>query len=293
MIRFNKATRANGVDGQFEFNNPRVTVQPTELPTPLYPEDPGFWIQFQAVLDSVTKAKENSKLTLGVSSALEPIILRSALNAAEIVHNDLPTEIMLHGFRAIQNKVWRDIGLLGGFTDKVVLLNNVMSFAAHAVSANSFCAKWHWMVPRPEEVAGAIARDEIEAPDDIVLQLFDCYNRPTLASQQKSFTTYPEGCPGHPSYNAMHSAAAGAGALALKVMMDLNEDDMNMINLTARNMAYFRTVAGVHYPQDNAVGLWLGEETVARVLPNFLADNYGVDPVLIDVIISSNRFGWL
>lgn len=293
-LRFNKVSRADGVDGHFLPDDKRVTVKPSEFPDPIYPEDAGFWDQFTDTLHAVCMAHDRARMTRGVSPALEPVINSSAVKAAELVHKDMMSDIMLIGFKAIRIKQWRGFTGLGGkFTDRAVLLNHLMGWAAHAVSANSFCAKWEFMMPRPEEVAGALARGEMDAPDDVMLQLSDAFDLKSLGADQTIFTAYPEGCPGHPSYNAMHSAAASACAAVIKAMMQLDDTDTAQIDLTARNMAHFRSVAGVHYPADNSVGLWLGQETVRRLLPAKMLAEFGVPVAQTVAALEATHFDWL
>lgn len=291
-IRFTKATRENGVDGHFTADHPRVSVRPEELPMPLYPEDEGFWDEFLTTIAKACMAHDNARYVRGVSPALEKIIGQNAKQAAELVHHDWPHEILTHAAQAVTSP-WRDIpGLQGKFTDRVVMLNHLMGWAAHAVSPNSFAAKWHYMVPRPEEVAGAIARGELDAPAEVRMLLFDMVPQGMLAQDQRRFTSYPEGSPDHPAYNAMHSAAAGAAATVVKVLFDLTEADQMMVDMTAHNMAHFRTVAGVHYPQDNRVGLWLGQETVVRLLPALMEQEYGVPGDFIASVLSTVSVDW-
>lgn len=292
MIRFNKKIRSEGVDGNFTDDNPRVLVKPNEFPTPLYPEDGEFWKEFATTIECVGMAHDNARYLRGVSSALQDHGIRDAKSAANIVHKDWPTDIMLIGAKFAKSGYKTFTNLENSvFTDKVVLLNHLMAEAAWQVSASSFCAKWHFMVPRPEEVAGAIARNELDAPDQIKMCLYDLVPQTQLASNQISFTMYPEGCPNHPSYNAMHSAAASAAGTVIKVMLDLSDTDRQMIDLTQRNMAYFRTTAGVHYPQDNSTGLWLGQEVVKRWLPQKLLD-LGVTRPEIDSALLNAETDW-
>ena len=53
-----------------------------------------------------------------------------------------------------------------------------------------------------------------------------------------------------------------------------------------------RTVAGVHYRDDNIAGLKMGQEIVARELPQYLAFKYGADPIKVRQKIASFRFDW-
>lgn len=291
-LRFTKTTRADGVDGHFHADNPRVVVKPSEFPVPLHPEDAGYWDQFADTIVKACSAHDKAKYLGGVSPALEPIMRGNAWRAAELVHADWPHEIMTHAAQYISAPFRDFTGLDGKFTDRVVMLNHLMGWGAHMVSPSSFCAKWYFMAARPEEVAGAIARDEIEAPRSITLNLFDMVSRDKLITDQRAFAVYPEGSPDHPGYNAMHSAAAGAGNAVLKVLRDMSADDKAVSDLTAYNMAYFRSTAGVHTPQDNAVGLWLGQETVERLLPAKLAE-YGVPASETIAALEANHVDWL
>jgi hypothetical protein len=57
-------------------------------------------------------------------------------------------------------------------------------------------------------------------------------------------------------------------------------------------VAMGRTVAGVHYKDDNTAGLTMGQEIVARELPRYLASKYGADALKVKAKIESLRFDW-
>ena len=292
-IRFAKAKPEDGHDGFFTADNPRVLVKPDEFPKPLYPGDEGFWAHFSEVIQEVSAAKDNANYRSRTAQALIDRGVKTAADAAVAVHKDWPGDLILVAAKACKGKM-RDFkkAVPSNFTDGVVLLNHLINAAAWMVSPSSFCAKWNFMVPRPEEVAGAIARDELEAPDWVKLALFRAVPRETLVADQRRFTMYPEGCPPHPSYNAMHAAAAGAGCTVVKVMMDLPPEERAMVDLTASNMAHFRATAGVHYPQDNAVGLWLGQEVVNRWLPDYLEKMVGIPADEVNDALKDAQTDW-
>lgn len=292
VLRYSKTPADESVDAHFKADDPRVVVKPSEFPKPLHPEDDGYWAQFSTTVDAVCAAKDAARMRHGVSPAIEKAGVTNAAKAAELVHADWPTDIALLGAKFVTSP-FRDIaGLNGVFTDKVVLLNHLMAWAAWQVSASSFCAKRHFLAARPEEVAGAIARDEIDAPESIKIRLFDAIPRAALSENQRSFTMFSEGSPTHGSYNAMHAAAGSAAATVIRVLLGLSEDDIRTINLTAYNTAHFRTSAGVHNPQDNDCGLWLGQEVVARTLPDKLKE-MGVRTGAIEYVLKDTRVDWL
>lgn len=292
-LRFTKADASNGVDPHFVATDPRVLVKPSEVPAPTHPEDDGFWVDFDQVIDKVSSAHDRARLCGVVSKPIKDRRVLNAAEAAEMVHNDWPSDIMMLAAKFVSSD-YRTLTGLGQstFTDKVVLLNKLIAEAAWRVSPSSFCTKWHYMRARPEEVAGAIAREEIDAPYAIKAKLFNVFRQSELASNQLSFTMFPEGCPNHPAYNAMHSAAAGAIALVIKVMFDLTGMDRHEVDMTAYDMAFFRTRAGVHYPTDNSIGLWMGEETVTRWLPDVLLE-IGVPTAEIESAFVTARTDWL
>lgn len=293
-MQFLKADATNGHDAHFKADDPRVIVKPDEFPKPLYPGDDGFWQQFDAVIEEVAAAKAKASYLGRLSSCIVASGVTRADQAAALVHKDWPGDIILLGAKACK-KQWRKFSLpvASNFTDATVLLNALVNLAPWWVSPSSFCAKWHYMVPRPEEVAGAIARGELKCPDQIALKLFTLMPREAVIADQRAFTLYPEGCPPHPSFNAMHAAAAGAAVTAAKVLLVLSDSDRVMMDMTALNMAHLRATAGVHYPQDNAVGLWLGQEVVNRVLPKWMESNVGIPSGEVDAALAEVQTDWM
>lgn len=285
VLRFTKATKADGVDGNIDPIEARVLVKPQEFPSPIYPEDGGFWDEFMHVVDQVSQAKHKLPITSAFADCLP---IKYMDQAAALVHKDWPSDIMVMVGKVLSSP----LRFTSGFTDGTVLVNALIGEAALAVSPSSFAAKWHFMAARPEEVAGAIARGEIDVPQTVRMRLFDVFDMDALAKDQRTFTMYPEGSPKHPSFNAMHAAAAGAGAAILRAMFILNEDDRDEVNLCAWNMAHFRSAAGVHFPRDNSVGLWLGEEVVSRWLPNRL-QALGIDAAAVAAALASERVEWV
>lgn len=57
-------------------------------------------------------------------------------------------------------------------------------------------------------------------------------------------------------------------------------------------VAMGRTVAGVHYVQDNLVGLNLGQRILREKLPGFLSEMYGYDPELVQERLNRLSFDW-
>lgn len=290
-LRFSKVPAAEMVDAHFTADDPRVTVKPEEFPRPIYPEDEGFWGEFSTVIDEVGDAKNNSRRESGVAECFERAGLSRAAACAKAVHKDWPTDLSLLIAKDVKGG-YRDLGLTGQFTDGVVLLNYLMAAAAWRVSANSFCAKAHFMMPRPEEVAGAITRGDLECPPAIMARLKDLPGWKEVPEDQRKFTMYAEGSPNHASFNAMHSAAAAAGGTIIKVLRELNEDERSEVDLGIINIGMWRTTAGVHYPQDNYAGFWLGQLTVERFVVDELV-SIGADRGKVEAALSDANTDWI
>lgn len=107
----------------------------------------------------------------------------------------------------------------------------------------------------------------------------------------EDFTAYPDGCPNHPSFPAMHGANGGP-SLWMAVVLNLNDVQLCQVRLTDYAVAFARTVAGVHYPDDNIVGLNVAQEVLARALPEYLAYKYDSDPNIVRKKIQKVRFDW-
>lgn len=71
-------------------------------------------------------------------------------------------------------------------------------------------------------------------------------------------TIYPEGSPTHPSFVAGHACAASCVYVLMK-KFDLDDDIKAALEDAAYVWAMSRSLAGVHYPEDNVEGLKLGK----------------------------------
>lgn len=272
-------------------DDPRVLVPPTFLNAPTTPGDPGFWDEFETVLDLQVRRNEGAS----ADTELElPKIFegKDMAEAAEAVHADFPTDFptaLAKQFLAEGAKIDTDILpalTQAEFVNSVVALSEIIGWGVSTVSPSAFASKWEYGRPRPEEVAWAIHTGELDAPAHIKEKVAAL----DLQSME-DFTAYPEGAPRHPAYPAMHSAASVA-SLYLAVVFDLSPEQV----AEARNLdfavATSRTLAGVHYESDNIAGLSLGQEVVAQNLAQFLADKFGADPAKVQAKIEEFRYDW-
>lgn len=176
------------------------------------------------------------------------------------------------------------------FLREIVLLSYLNTWATSTVGPSNFGIKYYVGRARPEEVAWMIAQGDLRAGDGVPEDIVECVEDFDLMSATE-FTAYPEGSPMHPSWPAMHSAAS-VGSLWLAVVLDLTEEQWCQTKLVDYDIAYARTVAGVHYPDDNIAGLDLGQEILSKYLPDHLAERYGSDPDAVRAKIEKYRFQW-
>ena len=88
----------------------------------------------------------------------------------------------------------------------------------------------------------------------------------------------------------MHSAASCA-SLYLAVLLDLTPEQIAETRRVDYCVATFRSLAGVHYDTDNRAGLALGQEVIARQLPDLLK-RFGADPNAVRAKIDRVRHDW-
>jgi len=110
-------------------------------------------------------------------------------------------------------------------------------------------------------------------------------------SKQSNFTAYPEGSPLHPSWPAMHSAGSSA-SMWLPVVLNLTKKQLCEAMLLDYAVAFGRTVAGVHYYDDNMAGLKLGQGILSKKLPDHLANRFGSNKENVEKKIEQVRFDW-
>jgi len=175
------------------------------------------------------------------------------------------------------------------FLRGIVALADLHTWSVGVVAPHNFGAKWYAGRARPEEVAYKIATGEIKrefVPDE----LFDLITGMGL-EKATSFTQYPEGSPMHPSWPAMHSAASNI-SFWLQVIMNLTPEQLCEAKKVDYAVAYARTVAGVHYPDDNIAGLNMGQEIVSKALPRHLDEKYDSSKSYVRDKGKNKRFDW-
>lgn len=216
---------------------------------------------------------------------------------AEAVHDEYPGELQVELIEWLWSQnVTLNTEIIpfrskSDFVGRNVAMASMNTWAIGAVSPFNFYLKWYAGRPRPEEVAFLIANRNLTVhehgvPPDLV-KLIDQLELTT----PMSYTGYPEGSPRHPSWPAMHSAASSA-SFWLAVMLNLTPEQYCEALRVDYFTAFARTVAGVHYRTDNIAGLNLGQELMAELLPDHLAQMYGSDPDKVRAKIAELRFDW-
>merc|ERR1712165_271876 len=112
-----------------------------------------------------------------------------------------------------------------------------------------------------------------------------------LEESATNFTAYPEGSPTHPAWPAMHSAASAA-SFWLDIVLDLTEEQMCEARKLDYAIAQARSVAGVHYEDDNISGLILGQNILAQRLPVIFEEVYGANKFQAAARCEAKRYDW-
>ena len=177
------------------------------------------------------------------------------------------------------------------FVGNQVRLAELNTWAIGAVAPTNFCIKWFVGRPRPEEVAWKITTGELGIEDGVPSDIVSAVLHMELDSPE-DFTAYAEGCPKHPSWPAMHSAASSASLWLAVVLEDLTPAQYCEALRMDYAVSYARTVAGVHYPSDNIAGLNLGKEILLDKLADHLAEKCGSNRDVVQAKIESKAFDW-
>jgi hypothetical protein len=184
-----------------------------------------------------------------------------------------------------------------------VLFANLNTWSVDMVGPTNFGAKYFAGRARPEEVAWAITCSQEGFVNTAGCETAFQFDLPTVPTdivqaivgmnlqRMEDFCQYSEGAPPHPSWPAMHSASSNI-SLWLAVVAKLTPEQALEAKKTDLAVAMGRTVAGVHYKDDNTAGLTMGQEIMARELPQYLASKYGADAIKVKAKIASLRFDW-
>jgi len=253
-----------------------------------------FWKEFEEVV-AVQKLRDQGRKTKEIFGEMHPLfdedetIQQSAMR----VYGDWPADWGTDLWKMFQDK---DIFADGAKLDKDIFgqcthhwpdfINSVVSIVefigcfANMVIPAAFAVKWADGRARPEEVAWHI-HENLEDPECMRFSVSDdiqeCIAKMKLTNMA-DFTAYKStGCPNHPSYPAGHATMSMLSTW-MPIVADLSDEQVHLARLLDYSVAYFRTLAGVHYTADNKAGTALGQHILNAQLPDFLATRYGCDP---------------
>ena len=170
------------------------------------------------------------------------------------------------------------------------LLAKLNTWAMEAVSPMGFRIKWDKGLPRPEEVAYLIAMKEYTAADGVPQGLIDKIHSMKLRNAH-DFTAYEFGCPTHPSWPAMHAAGSTCSFWLPAVAHVTPEQYCEALRVDLA-VAYARSVAGVHYKQDNFAGLNLGMQIIKEKFPKYMAEKYHSNEQKLRERLEHLSFDW-
>ena len=232
----------------------------------LYSRWPDLWKSYD--IAAVAKAVQNE-----YPASLQQAFLESIFKAGiEMDYDVMP-------FRSVNDIVGAQF-----------LMSALNTWTIDKVASISFLLKWRFGVARPEEVAWLIATGDFTVADGVPHRLVQKILSMNL-KHSADFTAYEDGSPMHPSWPAMH-AAGSTCSIWLPILVKLTAEQYCEALRVDFAVAYARTVAGVHYPQDNYAGLNLGHYIIKNNLPSFMEDRYGCDASAIEYKLEYLSFDW-
>lgn len=204
-------------------------------------------------------------------------------------------QTLLKHFASQNVQLAKDVGLTErskrDFIGMAVRMGAINAWSLEAVGPVNFYLKWNYGVPRPEEVAWKISRDPEKArAENVPHDLIEAIKSMNL-EKATDFTAYDEGSPTHPSFPAMHSAGSTC-SLWIPAIYNLSAEQYLETLRMDYGVAYARTIAGVHYDQDNRAGLNAGQRIIREKFPDFLSKNYGCDDLLVERKVKLLSFDW-
>jgi len=184
---------------------------------------------------------------------------------------------------------------LAQFLRGIIAVADISTWSHGVVGPHNFGAKWSGGRARPEEIAWLVRTGQVDAPRFIRRKI----NRIRNFNQATDFTRYRGnnaregrmGSPRHPTWPAMHSAGSNLSFWA-QVVMNLTPTQACEAKKIDWAVSYARTVAAVHFEDDNLAGLEMGQEVVARALPEYFPVKYGSNASNIRIKVNQKRFKW-
>jgi len=269
---------------------------------PSHPSDSAtneFWAYLEEVMVMQEARRANDGNDLASSFMPLPHIWKgySLAMVAEAVHDEYPNlhqsanlaRMLSAGGVTIDNDIMPQRSQKQ-FLRGPVAISDLNTWATAVVGPHSFAAKYHVGRARPEEIAFAIKSNHID-PSFVPGYIKDKVDDIPNFDFAVNFTAYPEGSPGHPSWPAMHSAASQT-SFWMSVVLDLTSEQLCQARLVDWGVAYARTIAGVHYGDDNIQGLNLGQEIIAQLLPIYMSNKYGADRDKVVAKAAAMRYNW-
>ena len=220
----------------------------------------------------------------------------SILQVSEAVHDEFPgvyhSSMIAKWLREKALKLSELIPKdgIGNFLSGPVLFADMVGTAIHLVGNCNFAAKWKFGRARPEEIAWKIKKGVLK-PRDTYRFNFTSEIAALNYNYTTQFTDYDEGSPTHPSWPAMHSAASSS-SYWLSIVADLTTEQLCEARKMDYAVSYARTVAGVHYPDDNIAGLLLGQKVLQYKLPSYLEVVYGVNKARAIDVAKDALYDW-
>lgn len=282
----------------FELHGATADQYGSQLAAPVFPRsnpNAPYWKELRKVVE-VQKIRRNKGDPSSVNRWPDLWDGNDLDMIAKVVQNEYPASLQ----QELLKKLFSDgvelnydvmpFRSVNDFVAMEVRMASINTWAVNIVAPISFLLKWHTGMPRPEEVAWLIYSDMYTEADGVPADLIASIKEMDI-QYATDFTAYMDGSPTHPSWPSMHSAASSCSCW-LPVVAKVSPEQYCEALRMDYAVSYARTVAGVHYPQDNIAGLNLGMLVMMEKLPDMLYKNYGADPAKVRELLEYLYFDW-
>ena len=263
---------------------------------PVFPSDDGFWDELRHVVDvQIARRSGASPSTLNTWPNIwtEKTTLNDIAKAVQGEYPAYHQQTFIEQMFKDGVEMYHDMGPFRSVVDFIgteIRIASLNVWAFEAVAPVNFMLKWHLGIPRPEEVVWMIHNDAFTSSDGVPEDLVTSIKSMGL-QHASDFTTYEDGSPMHPSFPAMHSAGSTC-TFWLPAICKVTPEQFCEALRVDYAVAYGRTVAGVHYQQDNLAGLNIAQQIIREQLPDMMAEKYGYNSALLASKVEALSFDW-
>lgn len=253
-----------------------------------------FWQEFRFVVEYQVARRNNGPATELFTLPNAWSSATTLEEVAQVVNADFPNVLatkVIQGFVTQKAKLDPKIIPFRSLYDPIGIQHRNVAISAWTIATIqpfTYVFKWAYGRPRPEEIAFLIAKGELTAEDGVPADLIPIIEEWDL-SKATDFTAFAAGSPRHPAWPSGH---AGVAQLAFwtSIVFELTPAQYCEALRFDYAFSYGRILAGLHTVSEVEVGWKLGQEVLARKLPDYLHKSYGANLQNTRAKVAASRF---